>query len=167
MNEDREALLDLLICEREIQRVLLRLASSVDTKDFDALAELYAEDGELVTPWGANRGRDGLAAHARSDLGQFAALHHVSAGHEIDVEPGAETASARMTLLATHVLDEDGKIFSTVGGHYDIKLVREDDRWRLLRVEIKPAWHLDSRDFIEDGGSSDGVREATVFDSQA
>lgn len=137
-------LLKLLLDEREIRSLLISIARTVDQKDFDATAALYAADGELVTPWGTHSGRAGLADHIRGDLGGFPGLHHVSAGHEIDVHPGGETASARMTLLATHVLDDDGRAFTTVGGHYDIDLVREDGEWRLRRVTIHAAWRFET-----------------------
>jgi 4-carboxymuconolactone decarboxylase len=137
-----------LLAEREISRVLVSLARCVDTFDFEGLAQLYAEDGELVTPWASHRGREGLAEHVRRDLGHYKALHHVSAGHEIYVNPGESVARARMTLLATHVLDDAGHLFTTNGGHYDISLVHEAGAWRLKRVHIVPAWTLnwDGRD---------------------
>jgi 4-carboxymuconolactone decarboxylase len=134
--------------EREIGRLLTSLASCVDNFDFDGLAQLYAEDGELITPWGSNHGRAGLAAHAAADLSHYRALHHVSAGHQIHVTPGASRARARMTLLATHVSDDQGRSFGTAGGHYDIDLVREDGLWRLARVHIVPAWFFDSDQHI-------------------
>jgi uncharacterized protein (TIGR02246 family) len=135
-------LLRMLLDEREIRAVLIAIARTVDQKDFEGTAALYAQDGELVTPWGSHRGRDGLAEYIRGDLGAFAGLHHVSAGHEIEVAPDRQTARARMTLLATHVLDEEGTDFTTVGGHYDVDLVREDGAWRLSRVRIQPAWRF-------------------------
>lgn len=150
--EDRERLLDIMIEEREITELLKNLARCVDSFDFEGLARLYAEDGELVTPWGGHRGRAGLAEHVRKDLGHYAALHHVSAGHQIDVLPGATKAKARMTLLATHADDATGKSFSTAGGHYEIDLVREHGLWRLGRVRIVPAWN-----FTTEGGTEVGT----------
>jgi uncharacterized protein (TIGR02246 family) len=135
-------LLRMLLDEREIRNVLIAIARTVDQKDFDGTAALYAQDGELVTPWGSHRGRDGLAEYIRGDLGGFPGLHHVSAGHEIEVAADGRTARARMTLLATHVLDEEGTRFSTVGGHYDVDLIREEGAWRLRRVRINPAWRF-------------------------
>lgn len=141
---ERDAAVVQLIEEREITRLLISLAKCVDSYDFDGLAELYADDGELITPWGSHRGREGLADHVRKDLEKYRALHHVSASHFIDVEPGASSASVRMTLLATHVRDEAGKSFMTAGGHYEIELLRERGAWRLHRVHIVPAWFLDT-----------------------
>ncbi len=137
-----DALLALLLDERAISRHLVRFSRCIDTKNFDEYAELYAPDGELVTPWGAHRGRDGLADHVRGDLGDYLALHHVSAGHEITVD--GDRATARATLLATHVTNDTGTAFWTVGGHYDMTLARDGDGWLLTRVEIKPAWRFDT-----------------------
>lgn len=132
----------LLMDEREITRLLSALSRTVDEKDFDGLASLYAVDGTLATPWGSHSGRAGKAEYVRKDLGHFHAMHHVGAGYEIQVEPGASTATARMTLLATHVSDSGGTHFTTVGGYYDVDLVREDGKWRLKRVTPHPQWRF-------------------------
>lgn len=137
-----DELLALLLDERAISRLLVRFSRCIDTKNFDEYAELYALDGELITPWGSHRGRAGLADHVRGDLGGYLALHHVSAGHEITVD--GDRATARATLLATHVTNEAGTAFWALGGHYDIALVRDGGGWLLTRVEIKPAWRFDT-----------------------
>jgi hypothetical protein len=134
-----------LLDERDIRNVLVAIARTVDQGDFEGTAALYAQDGELVAPWGGHCGRDGLAEHIRRDLGSFPGMHHVSAGHEITVAPDRLTARARMTLLATHVLDEHGTHFTTLGGHYDIDLVREDATWYLHRVQLTPSWRFEAR----------------------
>ena len=134
--------IQMLMDEREITRLLLALSRTVDEKDFDGLASLYAVDGTLMTPWGSHTGRAGLAEYVRNDLGHFHAMHHVGAGYEIEVDSGASTAKARMTLLATHVSDTGGSHFTTVGGYYDIDLVREEGRWRLKRVVPHPQWRF-------------------------
>jgi uncharacterized protein (TIGR02246 family) len=142
--EELQRQVQLLLDEREITRVLLALSRTVDEKDFEGLASLYAVDGTLVTPWGSHSGRNGLAEYVRKDLGHFHALHHVGAGYEIQVEPAAATATARMTLLATHVSDADGSRFTTVGGYYNIELVREEGKWRFKRVAPCPQWRFNA-----------------------
>lgn len=142
--EELQRQVQLLMDEREITRLLLALSRTVDEKDFEGLASLYAVDGTLVTPWGSHSGRNGLAEYVRKDLGHFHALHHVGAGYEIQVEPGAAAASARMTLLATHVSEADGSRFTTVGGYYDVELVREGEKWRLKRVAPCPQWRFNA-----------------------
>lgn len=136
--------LRVLMDERGISRLLIAFSRCIDTKDFDGYASLYSRDGELVTPWGGHRGRDGLADHVRYDLGHYSRLHHVSAAHDISLD--GDRAEVRATLLATHVVDESGERFWSVGGHYEIQVVREDDVWRFARVEIKPAWRFDTTD---------------------
>lgn len=141
MDDDK---LTILWEEREIRGVLIALARCVDTFDFEGLAELYAEDGELRHARGGHRGRAGLAEYVREDLGGYLAMHHVSAGHEIEIHASKDSATARMTLLATHVHDEAGRDFRAVGGHYDIELIREQGFWRLKTVTIVPAWTFTS-----------------------
>ena len=142
--------------EREITRLLLALSRTVDEKDFDGLASLYAVDGTLDTPWGSHTGRAGLADYVREDLGHFHAMHHVGAGYEINVEPDADTATARMTLLATHVTNAEGTHFTTVGGYYDIDLVREKGSWRLKCVTPRPQWRFHGSD--HEGNPKEGQR---------
>jgi uncharacterized protein (TIGR02246 family) len=139
-----DAALRLLLDEREIVRLLATFSRSLDTKDFDRYASLYAEDGELITPWGRHQGRAGMADHARNDLDGYADLQHVSTGHSIDVE--GDRAQVRTSLLATHVVDESKKRFFTVGGHYDMTLVRVDGSWRFARVAIRPAWVFETHE---------------------
>lgn len=142
MTTTEKKLLELLLNEREISRLLVKFSRCIDTKDFDEYARLYAVDGELRTPWGGHRGQKGLAEHVRRDLGQFEGLHHVSAGHAIDID--GDTATVRATLLATHVIDTARAEFWSVGGHYDMSLVRENGTWKFSTVEIHPAWRFDS-----------------------
>ncbi|MGN7950347.1 nuclear transport factor 2 family protein [Microbacterium sp. 22215] len=135
--------IQLLVDERAISRLLITFSRCIDTKDFDGYASLFAVDGELVTPWGGgHKGRDGLAAYVGKDLGGYAALHHVSAGHDIHID--GDHATVRATLLATHVNDDTATNFWSVGGHYDLQLIRDGRGWLLTRVEIKPAWRFDT-----------------------
>ena len=136
------ALLRELLDEREVSRLIIRFARCIDTKDWAGYADCYARDGRLETPWGEHTGREGMAQHVERDLGGFPATQHVSATHEIEID--GDTARARSSLLATHVTDEAGTAFWTVGGHYDLRLVREDGRWRFSDVRIVPAWRFDT-----------------------
>jgi ketosteroid isomerase-like protein len=142
MNPIQERLLQLLLDERDISRTLIKFSRCIDMKDFEAYAGLYASDGVLRTPWGGHKGREGLADYVRKDIGDYVALHHVSTGHEIDVD--GDQASVRATLLATHVTEESGSAFWSVGGHYDMKLRRVEGTWQLSLVELHPVWRFDT-----------------------
>ena len=135
-----------LLDERAISKLLVRFSAAIDTKDFDTYASLFADDGTLTTPWGGHSGRPGLAEFVSNDLGQFTALHHVSAGHLITVS--GDTAVARATLLATHVTDDDPSSFWSVGGHYEFSFTRVDsDEWLIQGVTLVPAWRFESPTF--------------------
>lgn len=131
-----------LLDEREITRLLLSLSRLVDQKDFEGLAQIYAHNGELVLPWGGHRGREGFADYVRKDIGHFRELHHVGAGIEVSVEAGANVATARMNLLATHVEPGEEENFTTVGGYYNLDLIREDGHWRILRNQAQGQWRF-------------------------
>ncbi|MCU1415615.1 MAG: hypothetical protein JWN80_2955 [Microbacteriaceae bacterium] len=142
-----------LLDERDIRNVLTALGLHTDQKDFVATAALYAEQGALITPWGSHHGRDGLAKYITDDLGGFPGLQHVTTGHVIDVAADRKTAQARMVLISTHILNEDGTAYTSVGAHYEIQLIRLGDDWQILRNEIFPAW----RTKVEGGMTPAGV----------
>ena len=129
--------------ERAISKRIIEFARCVDEKDFAGYANTFAVDGELVTPWGGHSGREGLAEHVRAGLERYFATQHVSANHEITVV--GDRATARSTLFATHVRNEEGTDFWTTGGHYELELVREEGVWRFSRISLHPAWRFDTR----------------------
>ncbi|MBC9936212.1 MULTISPECIES: nuclear transport factor 2 family protein [unclassified Leucobacter] len=132
-----------LMDERAISGRIIEFARCVDERDFEGYARTFAADGELVTPWGGHAGRAGLAAHVRAGLERYVATQHVSANHEITVQ--GDRATARSTLLATHVRDAAGTDFWTTGGHYELELVRLDEVWLFSRISLHPAWRFDTR----------------------
>lgn len=129
-----------LVDRAQISDLLYRFARALDEKDFEGYAGLYAEDGELVLPWGGHRGRAGLAEHVRGDLGGFGATHHISSNHLIEVD--GDSAASRSYLQAVHVLDAaDRRTHWDVGGWYDCSYRRTAEGWRFTRVAITDVWH--------------------------
>lgn len=127
-----------MLQERAISKVLIRFARFLDEKNFDAYANCYAEDGQLVTPWGETSGRDGIRKKVHDDLGKYVATQHVSASHDIAIS--GDTAKVRSSLLATHTHDAEGLHFMTAGGHYEYDLILIDGEWKIARVELFPKW---------------------------
>lgn len=132
-----------ILDRHDIDAVLVRFARYLDEKDFQAYADLYAEDGVLTTPRATHRGRAGLAEHVERDLGGYTATHHVCASRDILLD--GDIATARSSLHATHVRSADKRDFWTVGGWYDVGLRRGGARrWEITSVVINPVWRFDS-----------------------
>lgn len=133
---------ELLLHERQISKLIIKFARYLDEKNFDAYENCYAEDGELATPWGTQKGRAGIRHKVEADLGNYAATQHISANHDIEIS--GDTAKVRSSLWATHVHDPEGLHFWAGGGHYEYDLRLVNDDWKITRVQIVPVWKLET-----------------------
>ena len=135
-----------LVDRAEISDLLHRFAQALDRRDWDAYEANFADDGELILPWGGHKGRVGMAAYVSRDLGRFAATHHISANHQVSVT--GDTATSRSYLQAVHVLRPgDPASHFDVGGWYDNDYRRTAEGWRLTRVVITPVWESGTNPF--------------------
>lgn len=138
-----EEQLQWLVDRARISDLLHEFARALDTKDWDAYAATYAEDGVLELPWATLR-KPELAEFVSRDLGRFHATHHLSANHAIEIE--GDAARSRSYVLAMHVLDPDDQATQWLGGGwYDNEYRRTADGWRLTRVRITPVWDIGAR----------------------
>jgi len=132
-----------LVDRARISDLLHEFALALDTKDWHAYVETYADDGVLELPW-ATLERSELADFVARDLGRFHATHHVSANHSIEID--GDTARSRSYVLAMHVLDPPDQATQWLGGGwYDNEYRRTDHGWRLTRVRITPVWDIGAR----------------------
>lgn len=128
-----------LVDRAEISDLLHRFARALDEKDFESYAATFAEEGELILPWGGHRGRQGLADYVQADLARFPRTHHISANHQISVD--GDRATSRSYLQAVHLVQGgDPREHWDVGGWYDNQYRRTPDGWRFTRVAITDVW---------------------------
>lgn len=139
-NSQNSSEVEEMLQERAISKLIIKFARFLDEKNFAAYSECYLEDGELITPWGVQKGRSGIREKAENDLGKYASTQHISANHDIEVT--GNTAKVRSSLWATHVYDPEGLHFWAGGGHYDINLFFTDAGWKMASVSINPVWKL-------------------------
>lgn len=139
-NTTESSEIELMLQERAISKLIIKFARHLDEKNFEAYSHCYTEDGELITPWGIQKGRDGIRDKVETDLGKYFATQHVSANHDIEIS--GNTATVRSSLWATHVHDSEGQHFWSGGGHYDYNLVLNSGDWKIARVKINPVWKL-------------------------
>ena len=127
----------------EIKKLKARYFRSLDTKDWEVYAGVFAEDcvvdlrrcgGELY------RGREEFAAYARSLT--MKSVHH---GHMPEIDLTSDTTATGVWVLEDYNIWDDGTQ-NHGWGHYLETYVKRDDRWYIktmalsyLRVETECA----------------------------
>ena len=131
-----------LVDRASISDLLVRFAHALDTKDFDGYAALYTHDGVLELP-DPQTGtyfqltQPELAVAVPRSLGRYAATHHLSCNHQIEIK--GDNASSRSYLQAVHVGARPDHHWSA-GGWYDCTYRREAGNWRFTRVRLTAVW---------------------------
>jgi hypothetical protein len=129
----------------EIQQLATRYAIALDTRgnDGNALADLFATDGELIGLRGSAKGRADLAALALRGIMSVERpvvnVSHFSMNHV--TQPGAGGATGKEYVVLVHFGPDDrpGGEFSSIGGHYEDAYVKTPAGWRFKRREYIPA----------------------------
>jgi ketosteroid isomerase-like protein len=127
-----------------LTQLTARYAATVDGRDWDGLAELFASDAVLVTPGsGASlgmaataSGREEIVAAVRQ-IEAFARTFHHLTGSVWTVT--GSTAAGRTTCVAHHV--EEGPEPRSWAWHviYEDRCVRDESGWRFERRELTVA----------------------------
>jgi uncharacterized protein (TIGR02246 family) len=127
--EDRDA----------IRALLVRYASTLDTRDFDGFEQLWANDAEFIGG-GANsaRGPRAIRDLLQGLLKQNAAPtpgrdFHLVMNQTIDVTGDTATGYSRGTWVVTNA--ENRLQWSIIANYYD-QFVREGGRWKFKRHQI-------------------------------
>jgi ketosteroid isomerase-like protein len=138
----RDDQLQWLVDRARISDLLVAYAWLVDTGDFDALAALFTDDGALHLPFSTLPTAE-IASGSRVALGPYAATHHISANHDIEIS--GDVASSRSYFQAAHVPDtgQPGR-HADIGGRYDNTYRRVDGQWRFVVVRVTFVWTLGS-----------------------
>jgi ketosteroid isomerase-like protein len=135
-----EASLQTLLDERDIVAVALRYCRALDTKDWDALRDVFAPDavGDLAasTP---QVGVDAIIARVSQALRHLDDSQHLVGNHEVVVD--GDTATHRCYLQAQHVRKAavSGPNY-LVGGRYEDRFVRTDAGWRIAHRQLTVMW---------------------------
>jgi hypothetical protein len=160
-HEERVALITRLADRAELTELIFRVGLCLDEHRFEELADLFVEDGVVVTPAGPARGRAALAAHARENNAQFDRMQHVTTNVLIDFEDvpgtgyGADTeaepsltdhARIRANIVASFCQGTDPHPVAVRGGVSLGKAVRTADGWRFTELEARPTWATQSQE---------------------
>jgi uncharacterized protein (TIGR02246 family) len=124
----------------EIHALLTAYGSTLDARDFDAFAALFAEDGVYVA--GTGQGVSGPDAGAMMEqvfaanaLGFREPNYHVFFNEVIAFKDADHAAATSMSLYM--VPDEANRPSPALMARYEDELVREDGAWKFARREVQ------------------------------
>jgi 3-phenylpropionate/cinnamic acid dioxygenase small subunit len=127
-----------------ISELLYGFARALDTKDFSAYVQNYAEDGFIDLPQPAGPpgsrlriSRDEMITRVPQSFKPYSASHHISTNHQIAID--GDTANSRSYLLAAHVRSRPDDHWD-VGGWYDCSYRRTAQGWRFVQVKLTAVW---------------------------
>jgi uncharacterized protein (TIGR02246 family) len=128
-----------LVDRAEIEELIARYVTALDTLDADAYASVFAEDAVFELPGVVHRGRDEIrkivtdlqASRARDEAASTSppALYHVMSNTSIEV---LDATNARHRSYAQTVrAGEDGRFVVGFMGRYEDVLVKRNGRWMI------------------------------------
>ncbi len=115
-----------------IQQLFIDYGAHLDAHDFEAYANLFAEDAEvLLGPMGRAKGRDNIKTMMEGTVGGSGGSSFHLIGNPI-VDLNGDTATSRVTWTVIQ-RDSSGRPQLGMLGHHRDQLVRRDGRWYFLR----------------------------------
>jgi ketosteroid isomerase-like protein len=140
----RRVTLELLLAEREIQRLMIRYLDRIDARDVAGIAALFTDDAVADFLTGrAYRGPERIAAALERITAHFERTSHHLTNHIADVDLARGEADAVTYVYAFHRMAATGAAWHFWGRHVD-RLRRVGDTWlladrRLVGVDAEPA----------------------------
>ena len=122
----------------EINDLLTRYATAVDTKNWDLFRSVFTYDAHIdYTSAGGEKGSlEEIVAYLGKALGMFPMTQHLIANISVDLEGDAATVRA----MFFNPMGMPKGINFYVGGYYNHSLVRTDDGWKSERLIEENAW---------------------------
>jgi len=127
-----EARLQRLEDQLEIQQLFIDYGRHIDQGNFEALADLFCEDGEFsIERMGTMKGPSEIRATMEASLGtRPGQTVHIISSPAIVLDGDRATSEVMWTAL---VRTPEGEMASTMAGRHVDELVRENGRWRFYR----------------------------------
>lgn len=153
MTESLEARVRRLEDRFEIGDLVVAYATLLDDAQWDALGELFTQDGVFGSPHSTTVGRDAVVENFRVKHAPFTWTWHDPHGHAVEFD---DDDHARGTVIGYAELgNADGTIVTSIRYHDDYR--REDGRWRFARRQVLSLYGLEERDRAA-GGLQQGER---------
>ena len=114
----------------DIVNVAIAYTWALDTKNFDALNDIFASDATGMLNGVHCESRDAIIARISGSLLRLDFTQHLVGNHQVNAT--GDTATHRCQLHAQHVKTgtEGGDNF-IIGGYYDDVFVRTSNGWRI------------------------------------
>jgi uncharacterized protein (TIGR02246 family) len=115
-----------------IHQLFIDYGHALDAGDFDAYADLFAEEGEvLLGPMGRARGREEIKALMTKALsGGVGSSFHIISSPQVQLDGDRASSQVMWSVVAR---DDNGRPSLTMIGHHRDDLVRENGRWKFAR----------------------------------
>jgi uncharacterized protein (TIGR02246 family) len=115
-----------------IQQLFIDYGEHLDAGDFDAYADLFAEDGEvLLGPMGRATGREAIKALMTRTLeGSVGETFHIITSPRVVLDGDTASSTVMWTVVTG---DDQGGAKVTMLGHHIDELVRVGNRWYFQR----------------------------------
>lgn len=123
------AVRDDLVARQSVVDVLLRVATMLDDRNWEALPGLFTEDAEA---YGATGGLAAVEQVIRSHLGGCGPSQHLLSNHEVEVRGDRATARTKARVFHQGAGERSHLVWECFGDYHD-ELVRSDGRWRIRR----------------------------------
>jgi len=117
-----------------IHQLFVDYGEHLDAGDFDAYAQLFAEDGEvLLGPMGRAKGREAIRDLMTAALAdRVGSTYHIVSSPRVALD--GDTASSTV-MWSVAAMADDGLARVTMLGHHVDQLVKRDGRWWFQRRE--------------------------------
>jgi uncharacterized protein (TIGR02246 family) len=123
--------------EAAIARVLAEYCRTCDDGRFDAFAELWNDDAELVIGDEAWHGRTAVVDEIERRQPPARRGLHMTSNLVVDVDGDGDGAHVESDYVFLR-MSKDGRLYPSVMGRYVDRLTRGHDRtWRFARREIR------------------------------
>ena len=130
--------------ELEVTRVVSSMGLRTDARDWQGVEELFADQvdvdysslnqGDAVSVTPAE-----LVSGWQENLERLHATQHLIGSHVVNVD--GDSATCACNVIGTHVRpNAAGGHLWTVGGRYDIRLRRVEQRWRISALTLTVSW---------------------------
>ncbi len=124
-----------------VSDTLLRYCSSVDSKDFEAVRQLFADDA--TASYGGSdwiQGADTIVAWLRAMTAEQTYQHHLLSVYHVDLDETGDEATA-LSYLVSHQIGaaDPDTVLQLVSRYYDT-LRRVDGTWRITKKEYVIGW---------------------------
>ena len=135
MNEQLVAQLQRVTDDLDIRRVITDYASFIDSRQWDRLREVFADDfaGEYHNGRTRVEGPQAVVDYIIENTAHLAWQHHNVTPYGIDIS--GDEATAQVYLISHQVVTDEPEHVLTMVATYDLQLRRAGNSWQLTFME--------------------------------